>query len=248
MRKTREKTLQDERFKVNEGSRGNLGAVYSITGESHGYFEQRLTQLAAGTDVLEIGCGNGAHALDLSKTARSVTGIDISDVAVEIGEKKSREAGVENAHFITMDAEQLQFPDSSFGLICGVGILHHLDLQHAYSELARTLTPGGRAVFLEPLGYNPFINLFRRLTPSIRTPDEHPLLRADLDLAKRYFRSVEIRYYYLTTLLTVPVSRTPIGKPLVSVANAIDRALFAAIPPVKNYAWMVLMEMSGPIK
>src|SRR3546814_4334755 len=44
---------------------------------------------------------------------------------------------------------------------------------------SRVLRPGGRAVFIEPLGLNPAIELYRRFTPSARTPDEHPLLRRD---------------------------------------------------------------------
>jgi SAM-dependent methyltransferase len=147
-----------------------------------------------------------------------------------------------------MDAEQLQFEDNSFDMICGVGILHHLDLRRAYAELARTLGPEGHAIFIEPLGYNPFINLFRRLTPAIRTPDEHPFLKRDLELASTFFHDVDLRFYYLTTLLAAPFARSAIGKRMVNAANAIDRTLFGMFPALRKYAWLVIMEMSQPVK
>lgn len=247
VRKTREKELQDARFKINEGSRGVEG-FYAITTESHGYFKRRIAELARGKRALEFGCGNGANALELCRHAQSVSGIDISDVAVEIGNKHAREAGICNVEFHAMDAEDLKFPDGAFDMICGVGILHHLDLNRAYGELARTLRPGGSAIFIEPLGYNPFINLFRRLTPSIRTPDEHPFLKSDLDLSYKYFGSVDLRYYHLATLLAAPFARSGIGKHAVRVGHAIDRALFASMPFLRKYAWYVVMEMTAPIK
>lgn len=247
VRKDREKALQDARFKINDGSRG-VERVYAITGESHGYFKRRIAELSAGKRALEFGCGNGANALELSRYARFVAGIDISDVAVQIGTKRAAEAGISNVRFHAMDAENLRFADNSFEMICGVGILHHLDLHRAYAELARTLEPRGSAIFIEPLGYNPFINLFRFLTPKIRTPDEHPFMMRDLNLARRFFARVDLRYYYLTTLLAAPLAGSSIGKRAVRAANAVDKALFAAIPWLRRYAWFVVIEMSDPIK
>ena len=71
--------------------------------------------------------------------------------------------------FQVMNAEVLEFPDASFDLVFGVAILHHLDLDTACAEFLRVLRPSGTAVFLEPLGHNPFINLVRWATPAART-------------------------------------------------------------------------------
>lgn len=245
--KAREKALQDARFKVNDGERG-VERAYAITSESHDYFKRRIAELSFGKRALEFGCGNGANALELSKYARHVFGIDISDVAVEIGNKRAADAGISNVEFRAMDAEALQFPDDSFDMICGVGILHHLDLRRAYAELARTVGTQGSAIFIEPLGYNPFINLFRRLTPSIRTPDEHPFLMPDLELARKFFRKVDLRYYYLTTLFAAPIARGVVGRHAVDIGNAIDRKLFALFPALRKYAWLAIIEMGDPIK
>lgn len=42
-------------------------------------------------------------------------------------------------------------------------------------------------MFFEPLGHNLLINLYRRLTPELRTEDEHPLVACDLERLVNYF-------------------------------------------------------------
>ena len=42
----------------------------------------------------------------------------------------------------------MSFADNSFDLICGTGILHHLDIHAAFHEISRTLRPDGIAVFV----------------------------------------------------------------------------------------------------
>src|SRR3546814_15932996 len=51
----------------------------------------RVNQLAAGADILEYGCTYGDSAMRLAATARTATGTDISDVAIEIGAATCRE-------------------------------------------------------------------------------------------------------------------------------------------------------------
>jgi len=246
-RKEREKALQDARFKVNDGSRG-VEHFYGITGESHGYFQNRVAQLSRGKRLLEFGCGNGANALRLCGQAMHVAGIDISDVAVEIGKSRAAESGIDNVDFFAMDAEKLRFENDSFDVICGVGILHHLDLVRAYGELARTLRPSGHAIFIEPLGHNPVINLFRRVTPKIRTPDEHPLRQGELELASEFFGEVRLSYYHLCALAAAPFGASAFGNRLSRMLNRLDRRLFTAVPSMTKYAWFVVIEMSQPIK
>src|SRR5262249_36960492 len=137
---------------------------------------------AQGRTVLEYGCSEGAHSLvrlEIHRIAREFHGIDVSDQAIDRARRTAAAPGAANASFHVMDAARLAFPDQSFDLIFGRGILHHLDVGASFAELRRVLRPGGAAVFLEPMGHNPLINAFRRRTPSMRTPDEHPLVMAD---------------------------------------------------------------------
>lgn len=245
-RKTREKALQDQRFAADDGSRGGTGGAYAIVGASHGYYKRRLRADAKGRDILEIGSGRGETVLELAECGGTVTGIDLSEVAVANAQVRAKELRVD-AQFFAMDAEATEFADDAFDIICGGAILHHLDIERAYREISRLLRPGGYAIFVEPLGYNPLINVYRRLTPALRTPDEHPLLLQDLALAERYFAEVRVTYYYLTTLLALPIARTTVGKMAIRAANALDRALFRWVPVLQPLAWYTVIELTAPL-
>ncbi len=244
-RKSREKQLQDRRFAAADGSGGGAGGAYAIVGASHGYYKRRLVAEAPGKRVLEIGAGLGDNVFELATLGSTVTGIDLSDVAIGNAKARVRELGVD-ARFEVMDAEATTFPDRSFDVICGGAILHHLDTERAFPEIARLLEINGCALFVEPLGHNPLINLYRRLTPSLGTPDEHPLLMRDLDLARQYFADVRVTYYYLTTLLALPIAKTSFGKICIAAANRIDRALFRIFPGLRKLGWCVVLELRGP--
>ncbi|HEY9085687.1 MAG TPA: class I SAM-dependent methyltransferase [Candidatus Tyrphobacter sp.] len=243
-RKTRERDIHDQRFAAG-GTRGAVDKAYAIVGASHGDFKRRLITSAPGKRILEIGCAQGSNVLEFASAGATATGIDISDVAVRHARARAEELGL-NASFFAMDAEATGFSDGSFDVVSGSAILHHLDTESAYREVARLLDFRGLALFVEPLGHNPFINLYRRLTPSLRTPDEHPLLLRDLELARKYFDTVNITYYYLTTLLTLPVAATRIGSTLIRIANAVDRVLFRFVPPLRKQAWYIVLELRGP--
>jgi SAM-dependent methyltransferase len=133
-----------------------------------------ILDAAQGADVLDYGCGaawTSLDGLDLPGKCRSLTGIDISDVAVAKATERAARYGAVNARFLEMDAQATTFAGQSFDLIFGFGILHHLDLEKCWCEIARILRPRGVAIFTAPMGHNPIINLYRRRTPELRTPD-----------------------------------------------------------------------------
>jgi SAM-dependent methyltransferase len=146
-----------------------------------------------------------------------------------------------------MNAESLDFTDDSFDVVCGTGILHHLDIGRAMSEVARILHKDGRAVFIEPLGHNFFINAYRRLTPRFRTEDEHPLLIKDLKMLSTYFGHVDIAYYYFFSILIIPFRNWKLFTLLSSMAEGLDRLIFR-VPFMRRFAWQVLIELDQPVK
>ncbi|TDI84761.1 MAG: class I SAM-dependent methyltransferase [Caldithrix sp.] len=87
---------------------------------------------AEGKSVLEYGCGTGSLInLLLGARAQKTTGIDISEVAIgQAKQKYEKEVATGKVSFQVMDAEALEFADSTFDLICGKSILHHLDLMN----------------------------------------------------------------------------------------------------------------------
>jgi ubiquinone/menaquinone biosynthesis C-methylase UbiE len=223
-----------------------VSKFYDVTATSQGYYQSLLEHDCEGKRILEYGCGEGSSAFSLAELGASVTGIDISDRRIESARQTAASLGLQGLTFEVMNAEELEFADASFDLICGTGIIHHLDLERAYSELARTLKPSGEAVFLEPLGHNPLINLYRRLTPRLRTEDEHPLRTADLKLARRYFDHTDVRFFHLTSLAAVPFRATRAFPGLLRSLDRLDQRLIGAIPALGPYAWTAVMRLASP--
>ena len=58
--------------------------------------------------ILDIGCGTGRHAIELTKRGYKVTGIDLSESQLQRAKEKAKENGVE-VKFIREDARDLNF-------------------------------------------------------------------------------------------------------------------------------------------
>ncbi|HEY3056467.1 MAG TPA: class I SAM-dependent methyltransferase [Thermoanaerobaculia bacterium] len=213
----------------------------------YGFFEisagvQRYRQLifadSSGKRVLEYGCGLGGQAFALADRGATVTGIDISDVAVAQARRRATASPPHKLTFVKADAECLDFADGSFDLVCGSGILHHLDLQRSLREVRRVLSDGGRSVFYEPLGHNPLLNLYRLLTPQSHTPDEHPLLKHEIDEMK-----ARAEFFDLFSVFIIPVLWMPGGKALLRASEWIDRQIFRLVPPLRWWAATIVLEL-----
>ena len=83
--------------------------------------------------------------------------------------------------------------------------MHHLDLKVGISELKRVLSSNGKVLFGEPLAGNPLIQIYRFLTPKLRTPDERPLRAKDIKLVRDSFEGVKIRYYGFLSIISAIV-------------------------------------------
>lgn len=244
-RLAREKEFWDHAFA--DDARRPAAKFYAL-GRRRVALYHSLVALRAGpgTHMLEIGCSGGRQAMHLAELGTHVTGIDISPVAIRHANEAAVSAGVtERTRFEVMDAEALDFPDGSLDVVFGTAVIHHLDLQRVLPEIRRVLKPGGEAIFTEPLGHNPLINAYRRRTPAMRTVDEHPLLMSDLDLCKRYWGTVDIRYFHLTSLAAAPLHRKRAFAPTLRLLEMADDALLR-IGPLRRYAWYVVMRLSGP--
>jgi SAM-dependent methyltransferase len=247
-RQRREEAFWDEAFGGEDFGQRPQRRFYSVADAAFDRYDALIDAAAGcGADVLEYGCGPGSRAFRLAAAGSSVRGIDISSVAIETATARAASEGLsERTEFSVMDAEALEFADDSFDLICGTGILHHIDLGKAYGELQRTLRPGGRAIFLEPMGHNPAIEAYRRRTPDEHTVDEHPLKVADLEMASRHFERTGWRFFTLSSLVAVPFRNAPGFERMVSALDGLDRFLFRLSPRLAKNAWMVVMDLSGP--
>lgn len=239
----RESAFHDQAYTHAE-LRSTARKFYVVTNDSRSYYRSVLESLVKGKRILECGCGRGSGACELALFGAEVVGIDISPVAIDVAAGRARDEGLAaKASFQIMNLEELAFEDESFDLVCGTSILHHVDLERAYGEIARVLRVGGLALFREPLGHNPLFNLYRRRTPTLRTPDEHPLRRSDFELAERFFSQENTQYFSLCSLATVPFRRTRLFQPLLRWSRALDDLLLHERSPLKSWAWIVVMSL-----
>jgi SAM-dependent methyltransferase len=239
-RVARERDFHNHTFA--DETREAQGKYYAAIKHGSQAFDDLIGSAAANSDVLEYGCGVALKTFDFAAGCRSITGIDISDIAIDEARSGASARGI-SASFFRMNAESLEFPDRSFDLILGRGIIHHLDLSRAFGEIRRVLRPGGRAIFFEPLGHNRLINRYRHATPNARSVDEHPLLRADFNLARSVGFRISLRFYGLSTIATVPLRDTAVGDVLLAIAARLDAVLFQ-LPWVRWQAWYCLMDFS----
>jgi len=140
--------------------------------EEHRYSKEWHIPGAAGFSetknlrVLEIGCGLGTDGAQFAKAGADYTGVDLTDAAVELAQKRFELFGLPGT-FRTADAERLDFPDDSFDIVYSHGVLHHTpDTAGAVKEVHRVLKPGGRAVVMlyhrDSYNYRVNISVLRR--------------------------------------------------------------------------------------
>ena len=198
----------------------------------------------SGKVVLDFGCGAGDFSLYLAGRGAIVHGIDISEELISMAERSI--AGSDyHVEFFVSDAHRTEFPDHFFDFVFGNGILHHLDLETAYNELARILKPTGKAFFMEPLARHPAVRLVRRLTPRARSIDERPLTLHDINLAEGFFKEVLQEEYFLLSVAAAPLylMSARIGKFAIRVLHGIDRFVFTLAPRSREYAWITLLTL-----
>ncbi|MCK6590085.1 MAG: class I SAM-dependent methyltransferase [Polyangiaceae bacterium] len=152
-----------------------------------------------GKSILDYGCGSAEGGIYLAKLGARVVGVDVSEKMLESAQELAKQHGV-SIETRLVKGESIPAQDGEFDLIYGNGVLHHAPLSSAIPELARVLKPEGKGCFIEPLPYNPVINVYRRMADKVRTVDEKPLHFRDLDRFRDHFKEVRHREFWLTTL------------------------------------------------
>ncbi|MEH6549049.1 MAG: class I SAM-dependent methyltransferase [Pseudomonadales bacterium] len=240
----KERSFHDDRFSGDDGERKNARKYYSVNGSLRISYIETISEHCEGKKLLEYGCGTGSGSKEWLELGAIVTGIDISHEGIKKAKEKIASSEYDADYFV-MNAEDTAFEDNSFDIVVGTGIIHHLDLVKSYQELSRIIRVDGHIVFSEPLGHNPFINLYRTLTPKMRTEDEHPLKREDIQLLEDYFHNIKIDYFSLFTLFAVPFKNMFFFHGLCDFLRKVDKAAFR-IPFIRKYAWMVIIHASNP--
>ncbi|WP_310497938.1 methyltransferase domain-containing protein [Sandarakinorhabdus sp.] len=104
--------------------------------------------IAAGIDVLDLGCGDGTTAIPAAALGANVLGVDIASNLVAAGNARAAAAGMANLRFQEGDASGLaDIADDSFDLVLSVfGAMFAPRPMDVAREMVRVTRPGGRIV------------------------------------------------------------------------------------------------------
>ncbi|MCS6953648.1 MAG: class I SAM-dependent methyltransferase [Bryobacterales bacterium] len=228
----------------------------------HPFYERRrlyaaalarlLEEPVAGLKVLDYGCGPGDWGVMLATLGATVTLLDLSPAAVELGLRRARANGVaDRVRGVACDASNLNcFADGEFDLIFAAAALHHtLKYPNTLQELARVLRVCGRLVLAETYGNNPLLNLARRLRARwSREPAEQgeEILFGDREVVqlRRHFRIVEVQPLNLLAMAK-RLFRGRFDNPAVRAAlrmlEKADNVLLRALPWLRRYCGEVVI-------
>jgi len=238
----REKEWHDKTF--SSDVRANVAKYRSALSPTDKIWKETiLNHVNKSTVLLDYGCGSGSFLINISNEIYRGIGIDISEARLRQAKTIAAEKNINNVEFLYMDAMNTTFENEKFDVIRGGGILHHLDLKISLEEIKRILKISGEALFFEPLGTNILFNLYRKMTPKVRTIDEQPLRKKEIRIIKSMFSKAKIRYYCFLPLLAVPFRKYKIYNKLLSVLYFLDKILLAKYSPFKWLAWQCIIEL-----
>jgi len=115
---------------------------WAFSDEIHGYSSSKDLR------VLDVGCGNGYVLAQYAKYGANVSGVDLTQTALDLSQKRFALAGLQGDFRLT-DGNALPFDDAVFDIACSMGVLHHIaDPRPMIAEMRRVLKPGGRLILM----------------------------------------------------------------------------------------------------
>jgi ubiquinone/menaquinone biosynthesis C-methylase UbiE len=150
--------------------------------------------------VLDVACGTGYGSRTLGQVAKSVVGVDISEICIQ----KAREEYPEGLFYIS-DAEKLPFEDASFDVAISFETIEHLrDRKKFLLEIHRILCKEGllilstpNALYTEPINgvpKNPYH--FYEYKPEELVEEVEPHYYLQLLLAQRISKRYDISPFW----------------------------------------------------
>ena len=94
--------------------------------------------------ILDVGCGTGSLALELSTCVSEVHAIDLSSEMIKIANQKAADDSVGNVTFHNTTIDRVSFKSETFNAICAYNVLHLVDDRSAtLNTILDLLKPGG---------------------------------------------------------------------------------------------------------
>jgi SAM-dependent methyltransferase len=192
-----------------------------------------------GRRVLEVGCGVAIDLLRFAQGGARVTGVDLSQTAIDLAKKNFSQNG-QKGDFRIMDGEHLQFEDNQFDMVYAHGVLQYTaNPVQMLNEIKRVLKPGGHAILMVYNRYS-WLNLMRKVTNVALEHEDAPVLRkfsiGELKTMLRIFprARIVVERFPVKTKLHTGAKALVYNTFFVGGFNALPR------PVVRRFGWHIM--------
>ena len=182
-----------------------------------------------GKTILEVGCGEGREAVQLAYCGANVTGIDISDVSIDVARKRADLEGFKIEFKVDNIVENDSLGDECFDIIWCNLILHHIadSLDLVMHKIKHALKPGGMFISREPVTYARWLKQIRDLFPKCSEkeddPNEQPFRDHEFKIVNKHFPNLSVRPYRILARADYVVNNLFIIRTLARADNLLFR-------------------------
>ena len=142
--------------------------IFPLKGPQKTFLHDYLKQESL-TSVLDIGCGTGTFALEISQIGVQVLGVDLSDEMIEISKKKALETG-SSASFSVADMRELSCLKEQFdGVFCLGNTLAHVSGETELKQVLAQFREKGTHLLLQIVNYDRILAKQVKELPIVKT-------------------------------------------------------------------------------
>lgn len=129
--------------------------------------------------VLDVGCGTGGSTRQAARAARAghTLGVDLSSQMIDVARRIADHEGLRNVSFVRADAQVHPFGTDAYDVVISrTGAMFFGDPPQAFTNVRRSLRPGGRLVLLtwQPPDRQEWINAFSQALTGRTPPNPAP--------------------------------------------------------------------------
>ena len=113
---------------------------------AEGEFIESVLLLHKGSQVLDVACGHGRHAIELAKRGHHVMGIDLSERFIERARQAAQLNELTNAEFLVGDMRESYFVnrfDGAYSYFTSFGYFDDSDNKRILESVTKALVKGG---------------------------------------------------------------------------------------------------------